>query len=127
MAISPLPNLLEERMNPFAVEEHNKNAALPMPVTLYGMVISVKEVHPWNAASPILMTLSGMVKPGKEKHCINAAFPILASPFDRVTLPKEVHVLNASLPMLVTLPGMVTSMLLLFKYRVIVACPLEIV
>ena len=47
---------------------HPLNAPSPIVVTLFGMVIDVKEEQSLNASSPIVVTLFGMVMDVKEEH-----------------------------------------------------------
>ena len=53
-------------------KEHPSNADSPIVVTLFGIVIEVKEKHFQNAPFPIVVTLFGIVIDVKEEHSENA-------------------------------------------------------
>ena len=60
--ISPVPVIVID------VIERQENASSPIVVTLFGMVMDVKEEQEENALSPIVVTLFGIVMDVKEEH-----------------------------------------------------------
>ena len=60
---------------------HLSNALPPIVVTLFGMVMDVKEEQKENALFSIVVTLFGMVMDVKEEHSINASSPIVVTLF----------------------------------------------
>ena len=85
-------------------EEQEENAYSPIVVTLFGIVMEVKE-HLKNALFPIVVTLSGMVIDAKEDHSKKAASGIAVIQFGSVSSFKEVHPCNTFSPKDVTLSG----------------------
>ena len=60
--ISPVPVIVID------VIERQENALFPIVVTLFGIVMDVKEEHSRNAYFPIVVTLFGMVMDVKEEQ-----------------------------------------------------------
>ena len=81
-----------------AREEQSKKVALPIVVTLSGIVMAAREEHPEKALSPIVVTPSGMVMAMREEHSLKAYSPIVVTPFAKVTSVSSRSFTKLSLP-----------------------------
>jgi xanthosine utilization system XapX-like protein len=95
---------------------HPKNAPSTEPpshpfivVTLFGMVMDVKDVQPRNAPPSIVVTLFGMMIEVKLVQFANEFLPIILRLLgvSNITEVKLVRFANADDPIVVTLPGIV--------------------
>ena len=80
------------------------NAAIPMLVTVLGMVIPVSDVQLKNASSPMVVRPSGRVIPVSDVQLANAAFPMVVTPLPMLRTVL-VHCLAARSPSRCRLPG----------------------
>ena len=69
-------------------ELQNKKALVWIDVTLFGMVILVKDTHPWNMALLKVVMLLGKVTVTKYTQSWNAAWPMLVTPFGMIIFVK---------------------------------------
>ena len=82
------------------------NGFTPILVTLFGILMLVREQHEENADFPMLVTLFGILMLVRDLHEENTLFPILVTLSGMLMLASDSHLENAELPMLVTLFGM---------------------
>ena len=79
-----------------------ENAASPMLVTLFGIVMLLIPEQPLNAPPPMLVTLLGIVMFSRFVQSINVVTPMLVTPFGIVTLVMFSLYPNARLPIVLT-------------------------